>query len=297
MSGVLFRSRQSSFQPQDQAVKKAELSREPRQLIEKDQTAYEEKQRPTKEFDGVEMFSEALVETQKLANAESGEQKRHGEPGGIDSEEQHAAGDGVAGSGEGQDGCEDRADARRPAESECEAEKEAAPSAGLRAGAAEMHVAVEPAGERGTEKADDREREKMYRAEAGEKCVVAEQSGETEKDENSTENEARAKVEFYQGSEKMKAEENNQRAGDGREERAILSKESADSASGSAERNKDERKTRDEGKRGSKKAAARWLALAQLLHADAGEHGNVAGDQRKNARREERNESGEESGG
>ncbi len=42
-----------------------------------------------------------------------------------------------------------------------EAEEEAAPDAGLRGLAAEVDVAIEPPGHRGSEKADERKREKV----------------------------------------------------------------------------------------------------------------------------------------
>src|SRR4029077_19230263 len=114
------------------------------------------------------MLSKALIEAQEAADAEGGEEKRHGEPRGVDGQEENAAGNGLAGGGQGEHGGEDRADAGSPSEGESETEKEAAPHAGLRAGGAQADVAIEPAGHGRAEETDQREREKMNVAETGE---------------------------------------------------------------------------------------------------------------------------------
>src|ERR1700682_6731906 len=108
----------------------------------------------------MEILSKVLVENHELADAERGEQEGNGQAGGINGEEQHPAGDGSAGGGESENGGEDRADAGRPTEGEREAEEEAAPDAGLGGTAAEVDVAIEPAGHRRAEKADGGERAK-----------------------------------------------------------------------------------------------------------------------------------------
>src|SRR3989442_6082187 len=115
----------------------------------------------------MEILPKILVENHEPADAKRGEQKRNREAGGIDGEEQHTACYGVAASGEKKHSTEDRADARSPAESEGEAEEEAAPDTGLRGFATEVDVTIEPAGHSGTEKTDEREREKMRSAQAG----------------------------------------------------------------------------------------------------------------------------------
>ncbi len=74
-----------------------------------------------------------------------------------------------------------------------------------------------------------------------------------------------------------------------------MAQEGADGAGRGAERNKYDGKTGDEGEGGSEQAGAGNLTLAKLLHANAGEHGNVAGNKRQNARRKKRNEPGEKS--
>ncbi len=84
----------------------------------------------------------------------------------------------------------------------------------------------------------------------------------------------------------MQAEKQNQRTSNGREQRAVLPKKSADGARRSAKRNEHDGKTNYKGERGSEKPAARLLALAQLLHTDAGEHRDIARYERKYAGRE-----------
>jgi len=81
-------------------------------------------------------------------------------PGGVNGEEQHAAGMVSLAAAKTRNGGEDRADAGVPTEGERETEEEAAPDAGLRGTAAEVDVAIEPAGHRRPEKADERERKK-----------------------------------------------------------------------------------------------------------------------------------------
>src|SRR5216684_524409 len=95
-----FRSSQSFLKPQHDAVEKAKLAGHPRQAVGEDQAADKKKQSPAEEFDGVKMFSEALVEAQELADAQSGEQKRYRESGRVYGEKENAAGDGVTGGGE-----------------------------------------------------------------------------------------------------------------------------------------------------------------------------------------------------
>jgi len=70
----------------------------------------------------------------------------------------------------------------------------------------------------------------------------------------------------------MQTEKKDERTGDGRECIAILFEENADGAGGCSKRDEDDGKTGDEGERGAQQAGARDFALAELLHADAGEH-------------------------
>src|SRR5260370_30992961 len=113
------------------------------------------------------MLSEALVEAEELANAQSGEQKGEGQAGGGEREEQNAGGDGVTGCRKGEHGREDGADARRPSEGKGKTEEKPAPNPGLLAAGAQANVAVEPAGHGGTEEPDQREGEEMGGAETG----------------------------------------------------------------------------------------------------------------------------------
>src|SRR6266566_6518571 len=113
----------------------------------------------------MEISTEALIETQKPADAHGGEEKGDRKAGGIDGEQEHAARDGVARRSEREHRRENRSDARRPTESKGKTEKKAAPHAGLRSTLAQMDVAIQPTCHRRTEEANQREREKVNRAE------------------------------------------------------------------------------------------------------------------------------------
>jgi hypothetical protein len=93
----------------------------------------------------------------------------------------------------------------------------------------------------------------------------------------------------------MKTEKKDESTCDGRERIAILLEEDTDDAGGCSKRDKDEGKPGDKGERGAQQAGTRDFAFAELLHADAGEHGDIAGNERQNARRKKRNQSGEKS--
>jgi len=94
----------------------------------------------------------------------------------------------------------------RPTEGERETEEEAAPDAGLGGTASEVDVAIEPAGHRRAEKADEREREKMRSAQAGKERGMAKVGGDAESDENDTEDDSGAKIEFDERADEVKAE-------------------------------------------------------------------------------------------
>src|SRR5882724_5977835 len=134
----------------------------------------------------------------------------------------------------------------------------------------------------------------MSRAEPGEKRGVTKKRGNPEGDEEHAKDDAGAKIQLDERADEVKAEEKNQGTRDGSEERAILAEEGTDSAGGCAKGNEHHRKASDKGERRREKAGGWHVALAELLHADAGEHGNVAGHQRQNARREEGNQPREE---
>src|SRR5882757_8695507 len=123
----------------------------------------------------MQIFPEIFVETEELAEEDGGEKKRNGESGGVDGQEKNAAGNGFAGGGESENGGEYRADAGRPSKGEGKAEEKTAEDAGLGVLAAEMDVAVEPAGELRAEEADQRERKKVACAESGEERAVVQQ--------------------------------------------------------------------------------------------------------------------------
>src|SRR6266576_2584976 len=80
-----------------------------------------------------------------------------------------------------------------------------------------------------------------------------------------------------QRAKEVQAKEKNQCAGNGSQEIAVLFQERADSARRSAECYEYHGKSRNKGHRRGKESRTWNLALAQLLHADAGEHRDVAG--------------------
>ena len=162
------------FEPQDNHVQETQLCGEPGQLVEENQAADEKQKSPAEEFDGVQIFSKVFIERHEFADAQSREKKRDGQAGGVDGEEENAALNFVARGGDREHGREDGANAGSPAEGEGEAKQEAAPRGGLCGRTAEVHVAVEPAGQGGTEKADDGKRKEVKRTEAGEERSMAE---------------------------------------------------------------------------------------------------------------------------
>ena len=102
-------------------------------------------------------------------------------------------------------------------------------------------------------------------------------------DQRDTDEQSRAHGNFREQAGEVQAEEDDQRAGDGRERGAIAQEEGADGAGGCAEGNEDYGKSGDECEGGGEQAGAGSFAFFQLLDADAGEHGNVSGHQRKDA--------------
>ena len=157
-----------------------------------------------------------------------------------------------------------------------------------------MDVAIEPAGQLRAEEANDGEREKVTGAKPGEEWAVMNERGDAEGYEDAAENYSNAKIDSREGADEMEAEKDDQGTGYGREESTILAKETANGTGGCTEADKNGGETQNEGKSGSKKPRFRLLALAELLHTDAGEHGDVAGNKWQNARRKERDEPSEE---
>src|SRR5439155_1373099 len=81
-----------------------------------------------------------------------------------------------------------------------------------------------------------------------------------------------------QHTDEVESEEKDESPGHRGEKRAVPEKERADGAGGCAKRNKNNREAGDKRESRSKQAGAGNLALAELLHADRGEHGDVAGN-------------------
>jgi hypothetical protein len=76
-----------------------------------------------------------------------------------------------------------------------------------------------------------------------------------------------------------------------------LLQEAAHRACRSSKTDEHHGKADNEGQRGFEQAPFRLLTLAKLLDADPGKHRDVAGDQRKNARRKKRNDACHKSAG
>src|SRR5580704_14143359 len=89
----------------------------------------------------------------------------------------------------------------------------------------------------------------------------------------------------------MQPKEHNNRAGKRREEAAVSHQKLPNRAGRSAEGDEHDGKADYEGQRGSEQAATGRFSLAQLLHSDAGEHGDIAGHQRQDTRGKKRNQS------
>ena len=93
----------------------------------------------------------------------------------------------------------------------------------------------------------------------------------------------------------METEKKDKRTRHGSEHIAVLFEENADGTCRCSKRDEHHGEAGDEGERGAQQTGTRNFALAELLHADAGEHGDVAGNERQNTGRKKRNQPGEKS--
>src|SRR5215469_10246431 len=241
----------------------------------------------------MEILSKILVKRHELADSQSRKQERNRQPSRIHGEKQHPAHDGLAVRGKNENGTQDGADARGPTESEGEAQQKAAPDAGLRGLGAQVDIAIEPARHRRTKKTNQRKRKKVYRAESGKERSLAQQRDNSKPGENHAESHPNAHLEFPEGASEMQAKEKDQRARNRRKQRAVLEEEGANGAGGGAKGNEYHGETRHKRHRGGKQPGARNLTLTQLLDADAGKHGDIAGHQRKHTRGKKRNQPGQ----
>src|SRR5208283_2613888 len=198
----------------------------------------------------MKILAEILVKTQELAEEERGQQEGHGESRGIDGQKKHAARDGVAGRGEYEHRGKNRADAGRPAKGKGESEKEAAEDAGLRIGAANAHVLIQPASQKRPKEANDGEREEMHGPKAKEERSAAKKCGHAQAHQNRSNHDAGAHVHFDEAAQKVEAEEQDQRSGDRREQILVLLQETAHGAGGSPEPDKHHGEAGDERERG-----------------------------------------------
>src|SRR5580704_256301 len=241
----------------------------------------------------MQILPEILIELQELPDSERGEQEGNRKSGRIHRQQQNSARDRVARRSKRQHRGENWPDARSPPKRERETEQESAPDSRLFPAAAQVNIAIQPARHRRTEESDHREREEMNRAKPGEQPATVYERNHAQNREYDSENDANADGQFYENAEQMQPEEQNQRAGNRRERRAMLAQESADGAGRRAERDEDRGESENESERRRKQSRPRRLTLAQLLHADSGKHRNVSGHQRQHARRQKRNQSRE----
>jgi hypothetical protein len=283
------------FERANEGIEEAEFAGEPGKFIEKYEAADEEEQSAAEKLHDMKIFAEIFVEGHELTDAESGEKKGNGEASGIYGEEKHAAADFIAGSSDSKNRGEDRADAGRPAKGKREAEEESAERARFGDRTLEANVAIEPTRQRGAEKSDDGEREEVDGAKIGKERCVAGKRKCAETDEQNAEDDADAGAELDEDAEEMKAEKKNERASDWSERAAIFLEESADGAGRGTKGYEDDGEAEYKSERGRKEAGAGDFPLAELLHADAGKHGDVAGNEGKYAGRQERDQPGEKS--
>jgi len=127
-----------------------------------------------------------------------------------------------------------------------------------------------------------------------EACAEAER--DSGGDERDADEQSGANGNFCEQAGEVQAEEDDQRAGDGRKRCAIAQEEGTDRAGGRAEGNEDYGKSGDECQGGGEQAGAGSFSFFELFDADAREHGDVAGHQRKDAWGEEGNQACEKRG-
>src|SRR5438552_12685222 len=135
----------------------------------------------------------------------------------------------------------------------------------------------------------------MSSAQAGKEWRVVKIGRDSESYQDDAEEYASSQIQFDQHTDEVESEEKNESPGHRGEKRAVPKKERADGAGGCAKRNKNNREAGDKRESRSKQAGAGNLALAELLHADPGEHGDVPGNKRQNTGREKRDKPGEKS--
>ena len=120
----------------------------------------------------------------------------------------------------------------------------------------------------------------MSSAQAGKEWRVVKIGRDSESDKDDAEDYASSQIQFDQRTDEVESEEKDESPGHRGEKRPVPEKERADGAGGCAKGNKDNREAGDKRESRSEQARAGSLALAELLHADAGEHGDVAGNKR-----------------
>src|ERR1700676_2220722 len=145
-----------------------------------------------------------------------------------------------------------------------------------------MDITIKPASHRRAGKSDQRKGEEVNRAESGEKGAAPQERNYAERRKHYANDQARANGELYEQTHKVQSEEQNERAGNRSQKRAVLAKKRAHGTGRGPERDKHDGEADHERQRRSEKARAGRLPLTQLLHTDAGKHRNVARHEREN---------------
>src|SRR5262249_30603841 len=210
LPGSALLSRQRMLEPQRYAVQKAQLVHQPGQLVGDHQPAHKQQQDAAADLNRVQVTAKALVELQKLHDADGSQQKGDGQPGGIERQQQHTASDGRAVGGQRQHGRQNRSDARRPAKCEREPQQKSAQHARLFAGAAQVHIAIEPARQSRAQKADHRERKEVYRLQPGKQLLAAQERQQPQNQQNGADHHAGNRLQLGQSADQMQAEQDDQ---------------------------------------------------------------------------------------
>src|SRR5438128_6214510 len=236
------------------------------------------------------MLSEALIKLKKLPDTNRGQQKGNRQAGRIGGQKQYTAKNGFTRRCECKDGSKNWSDARRPTKRKCKTKKKTAPNARLLGCAAQVDVAIQPARQCRAEKSNHRKRKEMNCAKMQKEWITVDERNNSERNKNRAKDNSGLECQLDQHPEQMQTKQKDERAGNRRKCRAVLPQKRTDSAGRSPKGNKNGGKSKHERKCRSKKSAARLLSLAELLHADAGKHGDVSGHERQYARRKKRNQ-------
>src|SRR5579864_3193002 len=192
------------------------------QAVGEDQSTDGEEENAAENLDGMKVSAKLLVKLHEAADADRREQEGDRKAGGIQSQEDDAFHDLFPRRRDRQDSCENRSDARCPAKGKRESEQESAYHPGLiSADVAQVNVAIQPSRERRPKKENHGCRIEMHGFE-DEVRARAEEQKRPDGNEGDAEDHADANRDLDQPADQVQTKENDQCAGDGREQIAIL---------------------------------------------------------------------------